>query len=47
MSIPLNAPQWLKDAKTENAVVEIEMRFGIKWVIWKSGAFLSGEFRGR
>jgi len=40
--IPENAPQWLKDATTENAVVEIQ--YG--WVIWLGGDFLGGDFRG-
>lgn len=44
--IPENAPQWLKDAKTENAVVEIEVSFGIEIVIWKSGTWRDGVWRG-
>ena len=43
--IPSNAPQWLKDAKTENAVVEIEINFGVEVVIWKSGVWRNGEWR--
>ena len=44
--IPSNAPQWLKDAKTENAVVEIEINFGVEVVIWKSGVWRDGVWRG-
>ena len=39
----VGCPQWLLNAKTENADVEIT-RWG--WVIWKSGYFLGGDFRG-
>ncbi len=38
-----NAPQWLRDAKTENADVEV-LTSG--WVIWNSGNFLGGDFLG-
>jgi uncharacterized protein YjbI with pentapeptide repeats len=38
-----NAPEWLLNANTENADVEID-HFGA--VIWKSGDFLWGDFRG-
>ena len=39
----VGCPQWLLNAKTENADVEIT-RWG--WVIWKSGYFLGGDFLG-
>jgi len=38
-----NAPQWLKDAITSNADVEISV-YG--WVNWRGGDFLGGNFRG-
>jgi len=41
--IPSNAPQWLKDADTDNANVEI---LPSGYVIWNSGNFLGGNFRG-
>lgn len=44
MAIPDNAPQWLKDADTKDADVIIEIRDGIKFVIWRSGEFLGGRF---
>jgi len=41
--IPENAPQWLKNAITKDADVEIT---SAGRVLWKGGEFLGGEFRG-
>jgi uncharacterized protein YjbI with pentapeptide repeats len=38
-----NAPQWLLDAKTENAEVDVTTS---GWVTWNSGDFLGGDFWG-
>ena len=42
--IPENAPQWLKDAKTENANVEIIDSY--PYVIWHDGVWRGGVCRG-
>ena len=38
-----NCPDWLRDARTENADVDV---FTDGWVTWKSGDFMGGDFMG-
>ena len=42
------APQWLRDARTENAVVRLDEYSVIVWESgnWLGGDFLGGDFRG-
>jgi hypothetical protein len=48
MSIPKNAPQWLHDARTKNAVVDISKSGRVIWYdgVWRGGVWRGGVWHG-